>query len=225
MFAGRLSRRDYARAAGTRLGLAIVGMLAIPAALYVVDQNQYCPAEFCGALSAVLITFIVMPALYLGLMVSLIGITVRRMRDMGIPVALAAVVPALMLGDLMTCITLDGFVLNTDQPGVFHPIPGNLIMALACIAFLCVAGSAEESSGEDGGRWGMAGAIALGVAMFAGVFAIFQFVSELGVAAGVAQSSRFFVYAMSYAGALIAPIMLIVLLVLIVRRQRQSRTA
>jgi uncharacterized membrane protein YhaH (DUF805 family) len=225
MFSGRLSRGEYARAAAMRFGLVIAGMLAIPAALYEINNsNQSCPAEFCGALPGILITFVVMPALYLGLILSLIGVTVRRLRDLELPVVLVVVVPALMLGDLMSAVTLDGFVFDTQTQNVFHPIPGNLLMALACVGFLCVARS-ETSTGEAGaGRWGVAGALALGVVTFASAFALFKFVSELAVAAG-AESNAFFGYAVSYVGASIAPIMLIVMLVLAARSRHRSHAA
>lgn len=220
-----MSRGEYARAAAMRFGLVIAGMLAIPAALYEIDNSsQSCPAEFCGALPGILITFVVMPALYLGLILSLLGITVRRLRDIELPAVLAVVVPVLMLGDLMSAVTLDGFVFDAQTQNIFHPIPGNLLMAVACIGFLCVARS-ENGSGETGaGRWGVAGALALGVVTVASAFALFKFASELAMAAG-ATSNPLFAYVVSYVGASIAPITLIVMLVLAARGRRRSPAA
>jgi uncharacterized membrane protein YhaH (DUF805 family) len=140
MFAGTISRGDYTRAAAMRLGLFASGVLGIPVALYVLDRIQYCPPYFCGPLSATMITFYVMPVLYFGLLWSLIGISVGRLRDIGLPVALAAVLPMLMLGDLLAALTLDGFAFDSYTRAV-HPIPGNIVMALACVSFLCMARS------------------------------------------------------------------------------------
>jgi uncharacterized membrane protein YhaH (DUF805 family) len=225
MFSGRLSRADYARGAAARFGLFACGILAIPAALYALNRSQYCPPEFCGPLAASVIAFLVMPVLYFGLMVSLFGITVRRLRDMGITVALAAVLPILMLGDLMAGLTLDGFVFDAYMRNVVHPIPGNLLTALACVGLLCVARSDNEIGDDFARRWGVVGALAFGVVTLAGLFALLKFMSEISMAVGGVWSDWAFVYAIFYTAALIAPILLVVLSVLIALRERQPSAA
>jgi uncharacterized membrane protein YhaH (DUF805 family) len=225
MFAGRLSRADYTRAAAARLGLFASGVLAIPAALYVLDRSQYCPPELCGPLAASLITLTVMPVLYIGLMVSLLGITVRRLRDIGLTSALAAVVPLLMLGDLLAALTLDGFVFDSYRRSVVHPIPGNLVMALACIGFLCVARRGNESGDEFTRRWGTLGALALGVVTLASVVALLKFLSEITMAFSGIRPNEALAYAILYTGALIMPIFVIALFGAVAFRQRRLFSA
>jgi uncharacterized membrane protein YhaH (DUF805 family) len=222
MFAGTISRGDYTRAAAMRLGLFSSGVLAVPAALYALDRTQYCPPHLCGPMSATMITFYVMPVLYFGLLWSLIGISVRRLRDIGLPVALAAVLPMLMLGDLLAALTLDGFAFDSYTRAV-HPIPGNIVMALACVSFLCVARS--ENGDGAARRWGRIGAVTLGIVTLASILALFKFISEAVMAFSGATPDRALVYAILYAGALIAPILLIASFALLGLRHWQPRAA
>jgi uncharacterized membrane protein YhaH (DUF805 family) len=225
MFAGTLSRGEYARAAGLRFGLFAAAVLAIPVASYAVDQSQYCPPDFCGPRAATLIALFVMPVFYLGLMISLIGITVRRLRDLGLTGALAAVIPILMFGDLLAALTLDGFVFDAYVPNAAHPIPGNLVMALACVGWLCVARSDNEPTADFAQRWGAVGALALVVLTLASIFALLKFLSEISMAIGGVWSHWAVVYAIFYGAALVAPILLIVLFAMIALRERRSRAA
>lgn len=225
MFAGRLSRGEFASAVAARFGIFASGVLAIPALLYALDQSQYCPPEMCGPRAASLITFGIMPVLYIGLMVSLIGISVRRLRDIGVPTALVAVVPLLMLGDVLAALTLDGFVFNPYMRNAVHPIPGNLVMALACIGFLCVAQRGHDASDELSRRWGALGALTLGVVTLVSVAALFKFLSEIAMAFGGVGSSEIVVYAVLYASALITPMIVIVLLGAVAFQDRQPLSA
>jgi uncharacterized membrane protein YhaH (DUF805 family) len=225
MFSSTLSRRDYARAVGVRFGLFASGALAIPAALHVLNQTQYCPPDFCGPMAASLITFMVMPVLYLGLMLSLIGISVRRLHDMGLSGALAAAIPMLMLGDLLAGLTLDGFVFDSYRRGVVHPIPGNLVMAVACIGFLCVVRRGDEIGDEFTRRWGIVGALACGVVALASTFALLKFISEVSMAVGGVWSKHVAVYGILYAGAIVMPILLIALFAAMAFRERRLRAA
>jgi uncharacterized membrane protein YhaH (DUF805 family) len=225
MFSGRLSRSDYARAAAPRLVVFAAGVAAIPAALYVLNRSQYCPPELCGPLAASLITFTVMPVLYIGLMVSLLGITIRRLRDIGLPPALAAVIPLLMLGDLLAALTLDGFVFDSYRHQVAHPIPGNLIMALTCIGFLLVARGDREIGVEFTRRWGALGAIALGAVTLACVVALLKFSSEISMTFGGINSNEALAYAVLYAGALIMPTFVIALFGLLAYRELKLSAA
>ncbi len=225
MFAGRLSRDDYGRAAAVRLGLFASGALAIPSALYDLNNTQYCPPDFCGPMAALLITVVVMPVLYFGLMLSLTGISVRWLHDIGLTGALAAAIPMLMLGDLLAALTLDGFVFSSYTRGAVHPIPGNLVMALACIAFLCVARREDEIGHEFTRRWGIAGALAFGVVALASVLALLKFISEISMAVGGVWSKHAAVYGILYAGAVVTPILLIALFIVVALRERRLRVA
>jgi uncharacterized membrane protein YhaH (DUF805 family) len=225
MFSGRMSRGEFAGAAAARFGIFASGVLAIPALLYALDQSQYCPPEMCGPRAASLITFGIMPLLYIGLMVSLIGIVVRRLRDIGVPTALAAVIPLLMLGDVLAALTLDGFVFSSYMRHAVHPIPGNLVMALACIAFLCVARGGDETGDAFSRRWGTLGVITLGVVTVVSVVALMKFLSEITMAfSGVVRADAV-VYAMLYASALITPIIVIALLGAVAFRDRLFQSA
>jgi uncharacterized membrane protein YhaH (DUF805 family) len=225
MFAGTLSRGEYARAAAFRFGLFAAGVLAIPAASYVVDQSQYCPPDLCGPRAATLIAILVMPVFYLGLMISLIGITVRRLRDLGLTGALAAAIPILMFGDLLAALTLDGFVFDAYVPNAVHPIPGNLVMALACVGWLCAARSDDESASDFAQRWGAVGALALVVLTLASIFALLKFLSEISMAIGGTWSDWAIAYAIFYSAALVAPVLLIVLFAIMALRERRLHAA
>jgi uncharacterized membrane protein YhaH (DUF805 family) len=208
-----------------RLGVFACGVLAIPSALYDLNNTQSCPPDFCGPIAASLITVVVMPVLYFGLMLSLVGISVRRLHDIGLTGALAAAIPLLMLGDLLVGLTLDGFVFNSYTRGAVHPIPGNLVMVLACIAFLCVARRDDEIGHEFARRWGAVGALALGVVTLASVVALLKFLSEISMAVGGIWSKHAAMYGILYGGAVVTPVLLIALFVVLAWRERRLFSA
>jgi uncharacterized membrane protein YhaH (DUF805 family) len=225
MFTGTLSRREYARAAVARLGLFAAGVAAIPAALYALNLSQSCPPELCGPIAASLIGIVVMPILYFGLILALTDITVRRLRDIGLAVALAAAIPLLMLGDLMAALTLDGFVFDAYVHGAAHPIPGNLVTALVCVALLCVVRGERVMRGEFAERWGAVGGLALTVVSIASLFAFLKFLNEIAVLFGGITSARITSYVIFYGGAMITPLLLLVLFGLIALRERRLGAA
>ena len=219
MFAGRMTRAEYAEAVAARLGVFAAGVLGIPASLHALNQTQYCPPEMCGPMAASWTTLIVMPVLYFGLLLSLLGISVRRLRDIGLPVALAIAIPVLMLGDLLAALTLDGFVFDSYVRHSVHPIPANIMMALACIGFLCVARSEHANDEALDRRWGIAGVVAFGVVTLATVLALFKFLSEVAFAAG--SGNTIYIYALGYGGALLALLPMIMMFLLLLWRDRE----
>lgn len=222
MFSRPMSRGAYARAAGIRIGLFAAVTFAYPFALYAIVKSTHCGNDTCGAVSLVVSMF-AKPTIYLLFVLSFIGITIRRVRDIGIPVVLAAIVPALMLGDLMFGFTFGapwslGFVL-----GGMAQAPRNLFMALVCIGFLCLARSQDEAGGEQ--RWGMAGALAFGIVTLSSIFAVLSFCRDVGAWLGGVNTMQFFFQVMRYYSLYGTPVLLIVMFALVVWRQRPARPA
>jgi uncharacterized membrane protein YhaH (DUF805 family) len=230
MFAGRLSRGRYARAAAIRIGLFVAATLAFPLLLYAIIKSSNCGGigGACGAL-ALVVSFYFKPPLYLIFVISFIGITVRRVRDVGLPVALAAAVPVLMLGDVMFGMTFGAPWSLAFSFGVVKKFPTYLIMALMCIGFLCVAPSSDEAaSGEAGGgerRWGGAGALAFGIVVLSSLSALTALAREVAFLFISPSSVQFMTYVIMYVTLSMSPVLLFAMFVLIVRQQRRRPSA
>jgi uncharacterized membrane protein YhaH (DUF805 family) len=224
MFSGKLSRGAYARGAAIRIGLFVAVTLAYPFVLMTIVKGSHCGNDTCGALSLV-ISLVAKPAIHLVFILSFIGITMRRVRDIGLPVALAAIVPVLMLGDLTAATAFGapwsvGFVL-----GGMAQAPRHLLMALVCIGFLCFARSGDGPDADRGQRWGMAGALAFGIVTTASIFAALNFIREIGAWLGGAYATKFFLYLPYYYSLIGTPLLLVAMFALVLWRQRPARPA
>jgi|HubBroStandDraft_6_1064221.scaffolds.fasta_scaffold511119_1 uncharacterized membrane protein YhaH (DUF805 family) len=227
MFAGRMSRGAYARAAAIRIGLFVAATVAFPFVLYAIIKSSNCAGigGACGAL-ALVVSFYIKPPLYILLVLSFVGITVRRVRDIGLPVALAAAVPVLMLGDVIFGMTFGAhWSLAFTFGAITQQFPRDLIMALACIGFLCVARSQDEAAGGDGRRWGMPGAIALGIVVSNSIFALISLANEIALVLISANSVMPLTYTITYISLAMSPVLLIAMFVLVVRQQRRLSAA
>lgn len=178
MFAGRLAPGPYTRAALIRIGLFVGATVAFPFVLYGIAQLSNCRSVggACGAVGLVVAMF-GKPPIYLIFIASFVGITVRRLRDMGLPVAFAVVVPVLMLADFSFGVTMGapwslGFVL-----GAMGGWPRDLTAALICIAFLCVMPSSPNST--EPRHWGYTGTLALGLVIVLTMGAVLSLVRGL----------------------------------------------
>lgn len=180
MFAGELSRGAYARAAAIRIVAFVALTVALPLALNAILSATDCARNTgaCGAI-ALVVYFFLKPIIYLLFVLSFIRITVRRFRDLRLPAAIAIILPLLMLGDVMFGITMGahwgvGFVLGAGPQW-----PRYLFAALVCIAFLCLV-PADPTGEERAGRWGVAGAIALGILVLMCVGAALKVAENIG---------------------------------------------
>jgi uncharacterized membrane protein YhaH (DUF805 family) len=227
MFAGRMSRGAYARAAAIRVGLFVAATLAFPFVLYAIIKGSGCAGigGACGAV-ALVASFYIKPPLYLLLVLSFVGITVRRVRDIGLPVALAAAVPILMLGDVIFGMTYGAhWSLAFTFGAITRQIPRDLIMALMCIGFLCVARSKEEAEGGDGQRWGWAGAVAFGIVVLSSIGALESLVREIALVLMNTSSATLIYTITTYVSLAMAPVLLLAMFVLVARQQRRPSAA
>jgi uncharacterized membrane protein YhaH (DUF805 family) len=179
MFAGTLSRGAYARAAAIRIAAFIAMTAAFPFLLMAILKVSGCAGigGACGALGLVVAIYF-KPVIYLAFVVSFVGITVRRVRDLSLPVALAAILPILMLGDAMFGVAMGapwsvGFAL-----GASGQWPRFLFASLLCIAFLCLLPATDKPGSEN--RWGVSGAVALGLLIAACIGAVIRLFQDFG---------------------------------------------
>jgi uncharacterized membrane protein YhaH (DUF805 family) len=222
MLSGRLSRGAYARAVAIRIGLFVAATLAFPFLLYGLAKITNCSSigGACGALAFVVALY-VKPTLYLLLVLSFIGITIRRVRDVGLPVWLAAAVPVLMLGDLKNGMLFDTKIINAfkhPDPFTYASVPRLLIMAGICVGFLCVARSKDAVDAE---RWGLPGAFAFGIVVLSSIGALFSFGQYLTSLLGGLDAMQKFRNVELYEAIFGSPILLIAMFVVIARRQRR----
>jgi uncharacterized membrane protein YhaH (DUF805 family) len=227
MFAGRLSRGRYARATAVRIGLFVAATLAFPFLLYAIIKSSNCGGigGACGALGLVVSVYL-KPPFYLLLVLSFIGITIRRVRDVGLPVALAAVVPVLMLGDVMFGMTFGGpWSLAFSFGVITQKLPSYLIMALMCIGFLCVAPSSDEGAGSGERRWGGAGALAFGIVVLSSLSALTTLAREVALLFISTSSIQLMTYVTMYVSLSMSPVLLLAMFVLIMRQQRRRPSA
>lgn len=180
MFAGQMARGPYARAALVRIGLFSAATIAFPFVLYGIGQASNCHsiAGACGAVGLV-VSIGIKPLIYLVFIASFVGISIKRLRDLQLPLALIAVLPIMMLADFSFGVILGapwslGFVL-----GAIGGWPRDLFAALVCIAFLCVTPSAPEGIGAR--RWGYAGAAALGVLLLLTLGAVLSLIRGISL--------------------------------------------
>jgi uncharacterized membrane protein YhaH (DUF805 family) len=159
MFSGTMSRRAYALHCAVRVVIFVAVTIAFPFALRLFVKNSGCKIDTCGALS-LFVSFLAKPSIYFLFVLSLIGITMRRLRDAGIPLWLVVVIPLLLLADL-------GFAMAFGAPwsvafvmGILGPIlPKFMLTAFACMIFLCLIPPTDGDTGPR--RWGFTGLIAL----------------------------------------------------------------
>lgn len=161
-FSKFMTRKEYAVAAGWRLGLFIAATVGFPFALFAVLKGSNCASigGACGAL-ALVIGLYVKPVIFIVFLGSMVAISVRRVRDLGLPAYLGLLVPALLVVDWQFATIVGapwsvGFVLG----GLFS-LPYHFLSALLCIAFLSCVGSAEGDADAPSDRFGLAGKIAL----------------------------------------------------------------
>jgi len=221
MFAGQMSRGRYTRAVLIRLGLFIAATAAFPFLLYGIAILSNCRSVggACGAVGLV-VSLYGKPPIYLVFVASFIGITIKRLRDLRLPVALAAIVPLLMLADFSFGVTIGapwslGFVL-----GAMGGWPRYLFMALVGAALLCIVPSPTDEAG-NGRRWGHAGAILLGGFVFVTLGAVMSLVQPLSIWFGGVSGIAFSQTVMRTYALYGIPAMIVGLVALVAWQQRR----
>jgi uncharacterized membrane protein YhaH (DUF805 family) len=182
VFSGAMSRKAYALHCAVRVSIFVAVTIAFPFVLRLIVKNSGCKIDTCGALS-LFVSFFAKPSIYVLFVLSLVGVTVRRLRDAGIPVGLAAVVPVLLLADL-------GFAMAFGAPwsvgfvvGILGPIlPKFMLTAFACLIFLCLIPGIDE--GDEHRRWGPAGLAALCLLLVMTAYAILALLPAFAPFAG-----------------------------------------
>jgi hypothetical protein len=180
MFAGHLADGPYTRAILTRVGLFVGATIALPFVLYGIAEISDC-ASIAGACGAVGlgVSMFGKPPIYLLFIASFIGITVRRLRDLGLPVSLAAIVPVMMLADFSFAVSFGAPWSMAFTIGAIGGWPRHLFMALVCVAFLCLVPAGPNGS-RKGRDWGYAGVIAFCIVLLGAAdaaFSIFRAIS------------------------------------------------
>ena len=222
MFAGQMSRDRYTRAVLVRLGLFVAATAAFPFLLYGIATLSNCRSVggACGAVGLV-VSLYGKPPIYLLFVASFIGITIKRLRDLRLPVALAAIVPLLMLADFSFGVTIGapwslGFVL-----GAMGGWPRYLFMALVGVALLCIVPTPADDEAGNGRRWGYAGAILLGGLVFVTFGALMSLVPPLSIWFGGASGVAFSQTVMRSYAIYGIPVVIVALVALVAWQQRR----
>lgn len=187
MFEGMMSRGEFAKAAAIRISAFLVVTFAFPFVLRYAVLHSGCAIDSCGAVSLML-SFFGKPAIYLLFVFSMLNITVRRLRDAGIPPALMIVLPIMLLADL-------GFALSVGAPwsagfaaGELAPtIPKFMLAAGVCVIFLCIV---PEGRPED---WGWVGGVALALLLVITAHAALNLVSAFAPFTGSRKLMEFYI--------------------------------
>lgn len=147
-FGGRLDGSEFAIGLGLRIGLFVAFTLAYPYLLGSLLSASACRGVggACGAL-ALVVSMYVKPTAYVALVVSLIPITVRRLRDAALPVWLTAAVTLLILSDT-------GFATAFGAPWLVNFVNGGLMFAplglsIALMALIALAAFPSREVGRS----------------------------------------------------------------------------
>ena len=181
-FSGHIDSRHFLRASLLRLALFVASVVVCPLILSGILVVSGCQrvGGACGAMGLIVATAYKPLATAL-LIFSFVGISLRRVRDVGGPAWMGLFIPLLFAAD-QTMLTVVGapWTLGFTMGVLFGRVPVYALLALWCIAILCVL-----PSGSGRGGFGMPGRIAFGlgaaVAFFAGVQALGAFPGLSGV--------------------------------------------
>jgi uncharacterized membrane protein YhaH (DUF805 family) len=139
-FDGCLDRGKFLRAAALRIGLFIASVVAFPFLLLGIARLSGCAGVggACGALGLV-VSMAIKPLAFILLVFSLIGISVRRTRDAGMPGALGLLIPLLFTANYTLFVYAGAPWTFAFSSGVlFQTFPHAALLGLYCIAILCV---------------------------------------------------------------------------------------
>jgi hypothetical protein len=136
---GRLEPAPFRRAAFVRVALFAASIVAFPLLVVAVAWLSGCRSTggACGALAAVM-SMALKPLFFILLVASLVGISIRRSRDAGLPAAFGLFIPLLVAADSTFGIfMLSHWGFAVLASGVWSiKAPLFLLFALACMALL-----------------------------------------------------------------------------------------
>lgn len=158
-FTGYLDRRGYLLAAMLRIGLFIASIFVFPFSLALLVNPKSC-GDACGALGLVAAMAYKPFVAYLFIF-SMVGVSMRRARDAGLPSWSGLAVPLLLAAD-KAYLTLYGAPWSLAfSHGMMYPYwPRFVVEALCGITLLCILPSKTQTRGT-GNPFGRAGQIAL----------------------------------------------------------------
>src|ERR1044072_9116663 len=100
LFGGRLRRLAYLTRAAIRVALFAATVVGFPYILFAIGKLTNCasPGGACGAVALVASTAL-KPIFFIAFVLSLVGISMRRTRDAGLPAAVGLIIPGLVTAD------------------------------------------------------------------------------------------------------------------------------
>ena len=171
-FDGYLNRKQYAWAALHRLGLFAASVLGFPILIQALKSAVQCGHDTCAAVGLVgAMAF--KPLAFTLFAISFAGVSMRRTRDAGVPGWIGLFIPLLLLGDYAFFIYSAApwsFAFSAGQIGI--PAPRFALLALSCIAVLCIL-PPRDGNGQN--PFGHVGWLAFGLGMFVALFALLSF--------------------------------------------------
>jgi uncharacterized membrane protein YhaH (DUF805 family) len=187
-FDGCIDRGTFLRSAALRIALFIASIVAFPFLLASVASLSGC-ARVGGACGAVglLASMAFKPLAFILLIVSLIGISVRRTRDAGMPGALGLFIPLLFAANYTFFVYAGAPWSFAFSSGVLlQTFPRAALLGLYCVAILCVLPSRYRDGTAN--PFGAAGLVAFALGVLIAVDATLTLaISFAGMQAGVLQ--------------------------------------
>lgn len=145
-FSGRLGRRGFAIGAAIRIAVFVLLTLAFPLFLYGLAALFNCfasPSQGCNVLGLVGASMY-KPTVFVLLLFSFFGISVRRVRDIGLPGWTGLLIPLLLAADWSFLVLLGTSWSFSFTAGVLYvEFPKFAVCALALIGLLAAAPSQE----------------------------------------------------------------------------------
>ena len=156
-FQGRLTRWRFLTGAAIRIVLFAATIIGFPFILWAIGKATNC-ASVGGACGAVALTasMALKPVFFFIFVFSLIGISLRRARDTGLPASLGLIVPLLALGDISIGSLAGAHWSHAFAVGVLRPLPFPWfwLLALCAIVVLGVLPSRDSTGATPRtGRW------------------------------------------------------------------------
>jgi uncharacterized membrane protein YhaH (DUF805 family) len=181
-FAGYLDRKGFLWAAALRLTLFVASVVGFPFALSMVAIASNCRSVggACGAVG--LVTAVALkPLAFVLLVSSFVGISLRRVRDAGMPAWIGLIIPLLLAADYQFLIFSAAPWSFAFSAGVLMtPVPQFAIFALVCIAVLCIFPSRADSP-TSRNPFGPIGLVAFGLALFVAFIAALRILDAVPI--------------------------------------------
>jgi uncharacterized membrane protein YhaH (DUF805 family) len=163
-FFGTLDRRKFLWASLLRIALFIASVFGFPFLVRAIATTTRCGIDTCGAV-ALVTAMAFKPLAFVVFVFSFVGICLRRARDAGVPGWIGLFIPLLLSFNY-------GFFLFAGAPWSFAFSSGVLrvqppyhtLLALACIAALCVLPTRRDGPGSYN-PFGYAGLAAFGLGL------------------------------------------------------------